>query len=76
MVQHARVDACAASTIAALRVVVSGIVHPTINFQTPDPECAINVVPNKAVNAKVERALVNSFGFGGHNGVIAIESCK
>ena len=66
----------AIGTIAALLAFERGIVHPTINFQTPDPECAVNVVPNKAVNAKVERALVNSFGFGGHNGVIAIESCK
>ena len=76
MVGHALGAAGAVGTIAALLAFERGIVHPTINFQTPDPECAINVVPNKAVNAKVERALVNSFGFGGHNGVIAIESCK
>ena len=76
MIGHALGAAGAIGTIAALLAFERGIVHPTINFQTPDPECAVNVVPNKAVNAKVERALVNSFGFGGHNGVIAIESCK
>lgn len=76
MVGHSLGAAGAVGTIAALLAFERGIVHPTINFQTPDPECAINVVPNKAVNAKVERVLVNSFGFGGHNGVIAIESCK
>ena len=63
MVGHSLGAAGAVGTIAALLAFERGIVHPTINFQTPDPECAINVVPNKAVNAKVERALVNSFGF-------------
>lgn len=76
MIGHALGAAGAVGTIAALLAFERGVVHPTINFVTPDPECEINVVPNKAVNADVDKALVNSFGFGGHNGVLAIEKFK
>ncbi len=73
MIGHSLGAAGAVGTIAALLAFERGTVHPTINYETPDPDCALNVVPNKAVKAKVDRAIVNSFGFGGHNGVIALE---
>ena len=76
MVGHALGAAGAIETIATLLAVEKGIVHPTINQITPDPECGLNTVPNKAVKAKVDRAIINNFGFGGHNGVLAIQSCK
>ena len=62
--------------IAAIMAIEKGIVHPTINQFDPDPECDLNTVPNKAVSARVDKVLVNNFGFGGHNGVLAIERLK
>lgn len=49
-----------------------GVVPPTINYRTPDPECDLNYVPNVAVRRQVDVALSNSFGFGGHNCTLAI----
>jgi 3-oxoacyl-[acyl-carrier-protein] synthase II len=53
----------AASILAMLR----GKLPPTINYENPDPECDLDVVPNKARDAKVDVVMSNSFGFGGHN---------
>ena len=47
------------------------IVPPTINYQTPDPECDLDYVPNTAREMKVNAIINNSFGFGGHNASIA-----
>jgi 3-oxoacyl-[acyl-carrier-protein] synthase II len=46
---------------------------PTINHETPDPECDLDYVPNKARNARVDFALSNSFGFGGHNACLLLQ---
>ncbi len=76
MVGHTLGAAGAVETIAALLAIEKGIVHPTINQFDPDPECDLNTVPNKALKAKVDKVLINNFGFGGHNGVLAIERIK
>lgn len=76
MIGHALGAAGSLGTIAALLAIDKGIVHPTINQFTPDPACDLNTVPNKAIKAEVNRAIINSFGFGGHNGVLAIQSCR
>jgi 3-oxoacyl-[acyl-carrier-protein] synthase II len=53
--------------IATVMTVKHGVIHPTINLDTPDPECDLDYVPNHAREARVRRAISNSFGFGGHN---------
>lgn len=53
-----------------------GIVPPTINLDTPDPECDLDYVPNKARDLKVEAAMSNALGFGGHNASIVIKNFK
>ena len=59
--------------IASTLAVKEDIVPPTINYQTPDPECDLDYVPNKARKVKVNVAISNAFGFGGHNACIAVK---
>jgi 3-oxoacyl-[acyl-carrier-protein] synthase II len=58
--------------IVSSLVVRDSVIPPTINYQTPDPELALNYTPNKAVDREVDAALSNSFGFGGHNVSLAV----
>jgi 3-oxoacyl-[acyl-carrier-protein] synthase II len=53
--------------IATVLAIKHSVVHPTINYQTPDPACDLDYVPNQAREMRVRRAISNSFGFGGHN---------
>ncbi|MEG6566011.1 beta-ketoacyl-ACP synthase II [Thermoanaerobacterium saccharolyticum] len=57
----------AVEAVATILAIKNGIVPPTINYETPDPECDLDYVPNKALKMDVSYALSNSFGFGGHN---------
>jgi 3-oxoacyl-[acyl-carrier-protein] synthase II len=54
-------------------VVGEGIIPPTINYETPDPECDLNYTPNEAARRDVRAAISNSFGFGGHNTTLAVQ---
>jgi 3-oxoacyl-[acyl-carrier-protein] synthase II len=58
--------------IATVLSIKHGVVHPTINYQTPDPSCDLDYVPNTAREMRVRRAISNSFGFGGHNCCLVI----
>jgi 3-oxoacyl-[acyl-carrier-protein] synthase II len=63
----------AVEAIISSLVVGNGIIPPTINYQTPDPELDLNYTPNKSVERQVNAVLSNSFGFGGHNTTLAIK---
>jgi 3-oxoacyl-[acyl-carrier-protein] synthase II len=53
--------------IVTILTIRHSVVHPTTNYQTPDPACDLDYVPNTAREMRVRRAMSNSFGFGGHN---------
>lgn len=62
----------ALEAIFCAQAVREGILPPTINYETPDPECDLDYIPNKAREAKISLAISNAFGFGGHNAVLAV----
>ena len=67
MIGHIITAAGVTETIAAILVMNKGIIHPTINYETPDPDCDLDYVPNVARPAQVNVCLKNSFGLGGEN---------
>ncbi|MDI6641644.1 MAG: beta-ketoacyl-ACP synthase II [Elusimicrobiota bacterium] len=73
MFGHLLGAAGAAELIATLICMEQGFIHPTINYETPDPDCDLNYVPNVAREVKINCALSNSFGFGGHNAVLLVK---
>lgn len=62
----------ALEAIFCVQAIRDGILPPTIHYETPDPECDLDYIPNKAREAQVSLAVSNAFGFGGHNAVLAI----
>ncbi|HHY66342.1 MAG TPA: beta-ketoacyl-ACP synthase II [Alicyclobacillus sp.] len=72
MVGHMLGAAGAVEAIASLLTLQEGKIPPTINYETPDPECDLDYVPNVYREAKVNVVLSNSFGFGGHNACIVV----
>ena len=66
----------AVELLACIMAVRDGIIAPTIGYQEPDPECALDVVPNEAREAKVDVALSNAFAFGGLNAVLALRAFR
>jgi 3-oxoacyl-[acyl-carrier-protein] synthase II len=67
MTGHTLGAAGGVEAIASILALRDGILPPTINLQTPDPECDLDYVPNTARKTQVEYALSNNLGFGGHN---------
>jgi 3-oxoacyl-[acyl-carrier-protein] synthase II len=70
MTGHLFAGAGALEALVCVKTLSDGIITPTINYETPDPECDLNYTPNEAVMADVSTALSNSFGLGGHNATI------
>jgi len=72
MVGHLLGASGAVAVVAVALSVKESKVHPTINYQTPDPQCDVDCVPNEAREMNVDVALSNAFGFGGHNGTLVL----
>lgn len=62
----------ALEAIFCVQAIREGILPPTIHYETPDPECDLDYIPNEAREKKIDLAISNAFGFGGHNAVLAI----
>ena len=72
MIGHAMGAAGAVEAVVAVKTIESGIIHPTINYENPDPACDLDYVPNVARQVDVRTVLSNSFGFGGQNACLVI----
>jgi len=73
MIGHLMGAAGAVEAIACLKTLETGVIHPTINYETLDPECDLDYVPNQARETHPRTALSNSFGFGGHNATLIFQ---
>ncbi|HTP10056.1 MAG TPA: beta-ketoacyl-ACP synthase II [Anaerolineae bacterium] len=70
MTGHMMAATGALECIFGIKAIETGWIPPTINYETPDPECDLDVVPNQARQVTVNTFMTNSFGFGGHNAVL------
>ena len=69
---HALGAAAALECVATVLALRDGVLPPTANYNVPDPDCDLDVIPNQARQAQVECAISNSFAFGGLNAVLAL----
>ncbi|MFH1775522.1 MAG: beta-ketoacyl-ACP synthase II [Chloroflexota bacterium] len=76
MIGHSWGAAGAMEAISCALTITQDIIPPTINYETPDPECDLDYVPNVARKARVDTLISNSFGFGGTNGALIIGRFK
>jgi 3-oxoacyl-[acyl-carrier-protein] synthase II len=76
MIGHSITAAGAIETVASILIMNKGIIHPTINYETPDPDCDLDYVPNVARPAQVNVCLNNSFGLGGENCCLVLRRLK
>ena len=72
MTGHLLGGAGALEVLICAKVLSNGIIPPTINYETPDPDCDLDYVPNQARQANIGVAMSNSFGFGGHNACVIL----
>ncbi len=73
MIGHSLGASGALEAVACVRSITDGVIHPTINYENPDPECDLDYVPNQARNKDVKVVLSNAFGFGGQNACIVFK---
>jgi 3-oxoacyl-[acyl-carrier-protein] synthase II len=76
MTGHLLGAAGAVEAIISVKAIEDSVIPPTINYQTPDEECDLDYVPNRARNQAVEVVLSNSLGFGGHNASLVFKKIK
>ena len=72
MTGHMLGAAGAIEALFSILAICDNMVPPTINLDTPDPDCDLDYIPNVARSQKVDHAMSNSFGFGGHNTVLVV----
>lgn len=72
MIGHASGAAGAIEAMACVKTIAEGIIHPTVNYEVPDPDCDLDYVPNVARRADVRVTLSNSFGLGGQNACLVL----
>ena len=72
MIGHALGGAGGMEAVACVQTIRDGVIHPTINYEEPDPACDLDYTPNEARRADVKVALSNSFGFGGQNACLLL----
>jgi 3-oxoacyl-[acyl-carrier-protein] synthase II len=72
MIGHSLGAAGAIEAAICVQVLQEGIIPPTINYETADPDCDLDYVPNTARSATVDIAMTNSLGFGGHNASLVL----
>ena len=73
MIGHALGASGALEAVDCILAINHNILPPTINYKDSDPECNLDYVPNNSQKSEVNIAMSNSFGFGGHNGVILLK---
>jgi 3-oxoacyl-[acyl-carrier-protein] synthase II len=73
MTGHLLGAAGAVELVATILCIQNKMAHPTVNYETPDPECDLDYIPNKARPMEISVALSNSLGFGGHNAVLVVK---
>ncbi len=73
MTGHMLGAAGAVEAITSVMTLRTGIITPTVGYRVPDEDCDLDITPNQAAHAPCDFAISNSFGFGGHNGVIALK---
>jgi 3-oxoacyl-(acyl-carrier-protein) synthase len=72
MIGHSMGAAGGLEAIACVKTIETGMIHPTVNYETPDPACDLDYVPNTARHAEVNIVLSNSFGLGGNNACLVL----
>jgi 3-oxoacyl-[acyl-carrier-protein] synthase II len=70
MIGHLMGAAGAVEAVACSKILETGVIHATINYETPDPDCDLDCVPNRGRETHPRAVLSNSFGFGGHNATL------
>ena len=73
MIGHALGGAGALEAVASIMTILDGEIHPTINYEVPDPDCDLDYVPNESRSVQVDTVLSNSFGFGGQNACLVFK---
>ena len=76
MLGHAQGAAASLEAIAAILSFQHDVLYPTANYETPDPQCDLDCIPNRAREAHVDVILSNAFGVGGNNSIVVLRRWK